>query len=121
MPMSTPTLSEPKSLPSPRTLTLVWVREAGPATYSLESAARLGGVHPEMLRHYCRLGLFGDAPSLQGSDAEPVFDDNTLYELRRFEHYRRHHGVHRRTLRLLSSLWRELDQLHTELRLLRNS
>ena len=35
---------------------LVRVTETGPATHSLEDAARLAGVHPEMLRHYCRLG-----------------------------------------------------------------
>jgi len=98
-------------------LSLVVWTEAGPTTYSLETAARLAGVHPEMLRHYCQLGLFGEA--LSQPEAELIFDDNALYELRRFEHYRQQHGVSRKTLRLLCGLWREVDRLQNELRFLR--
>jgi len=106
--MSEPAFSEKYSL------TLVRVIATGPATYSLEAAARLSGVHPEMLRYYCRLGLFGEARAQPGT--ELVFDDDTLFELRRIEHYRRHHGVNRKTLRLICSLWREIERLQTELR-----
>ena len=98
-------------------LLLVPVTGADRATYSLEAAARLADVHPEMLRYYCRLGLFGAARAQPG--AEPVFDDDALYELRRFEFYRRRHGVNRQALRLISGLWREIDRLQTELRFLR--
>ena len=98
-------------------LTLVTVTETGPAIYSLEDAARLAGVHPEMLRYYCRLGLFGAARARP--ETELIFDDDALYELRRFEHYRRHHGVNRKTLRLICELWREVERLQTELRFLR--
>jgi len=98
-------------------LALVSLNTASSATYSLETAARLAGVHPEMLRHYCRLGLLGEALARPG--AEPTFDDDALYELRRFEHYRRHQGMDRRTLRLICSLWREIERLQSELRFLR--
>jgi DNA-binding transcriptional MerR regulator len=98
-------------------LTLVTVTEAGPTIYSIEDAARLAGVHPEMLRYYCRLGLFGEARAR--SETELVFDDDALYELRRFEHYRRHHGVNRQTLRLICDLWRDVERLEAELRFLR--
>ena len=98
-------------------LTVVRVAEVGPARHSLEDTARLAGVHPEMLRYYCRLGLFGEARAR--ADAELIFDDDALYELRRFEHYRRYHGVNRKTLRLICGLWREIDRLQTELRFLR--
>ena len=100
-------------------LALVRVTEITPATYSLEAAAQLADVHPEMLRYYCRLGLFGHTLAEPG--AEPIFDDDALYELRRFEHYRRHHGVKRRTLRLLCGLWREVDRLQKEIRFLRGA
>ena len=103
--------------PEKYSLSLVLVTEVGPATYSLEAAARLAGVHPEMLRYYCRLGLFGEARAQP--EAELIFDDDALYELRRFEHYRRHHGVNRKTLRLISGLWREVEGLRSELRFLR--
>ena len=99
-------------------LMLIGVTEAGPAVYSLEDAARLAGVHPEMLRYYCQLGLFGEARARP--EAELVFDDDALYELRRFEHYRRHHGVNRQTLRLICELWRDVERLEAELRFLRS-
>ena len=100
-------------------LALVPAPSTGPSTYSLEQAAQLGGVHPELLRHYCRIGLFTQVPPRSG--VEPIFDDGTLYELRRLEHYRRHHGVSRRTLRVMCALWREIETLQSELRLLRRN
>lgn len=98
-------------------LTLIAIREAAPATYSLETAARLAGVHPDLLRHYVRIGLISEARG--EADAEPVFDDDGVCELRRFEHYRRQHGLNRRTLRLIFGLRREVERLQTELRFLR--
>ena len=98
-------------------LTVVSVTEAGPAIYSLADTARLAGVRPGTLRHYCQLGLFGEARARP--EAELVFDDDALYELRRFEHYRRHHGVNRQTLRLICDLWRDVERLEAELRFLR--
>ncbi len=98
-------------------LMLVHVTEAGPATYSLEAAAQLAQVHPEMLRYYCRLGLLGEERT--PPEAEMVFDDDALYELQRFEHYRRHHRVDRQTLRLICGLRREVERLQSELHFLR--
>ena len=98
-------------------LIIIRVTESAPATYSLEDAARLAGVHPEMLRYYCRLGILGEARARP--EAEMVFDDDALYELRRFERYRRHHGVDRKTLRLICGLQREVERLQAELRFLR--
>jgi DNA-binding transcriptional MerR regulator len=100
-------------------LMVVHVADPGPPTYSLETAARLAGVHPEMLRYYCQLGLFGDERAR--SETELIFDDDALYELRRFEHYRRHNRVSRKTLRLLCDLWREVERLQIELRFRRGA
>lgn len=106
------------SNPASFSLVVVGVGATGSASYSLETAAALAGVHPDMLRHYCRLGLFGETRAR--SDAELVFNDDTLYELRRFEHYRRQQGVDRKTLRLICGLWRDIERLETELRFLRS-
>lgn len=103
--------------PEKNSQSLVLVTRVSPATYSLATAARLAGVHPEMLRYYCQLGLFGEARAR--SESEPVFDDDALFELRRFEHFRRHHGINRKALRLICGLWREVEQLQAELRFLR--
>ena len=99
-------------------VTLVCVPASAPALYSLETAAHLTGVPPEMLRHYCRLGLLGAARA--GSEREPTFDDNALYEIRRIEHCRQYHGVNLRALPLLCDLWREVERLQTELRFRRS-
>jgi len=109
--MNEPAVSEQYSL------MVIHVTESGPATYSMEDAARLGGVHPEMLRYYCRLGLFGEERARP--EVELVFDDDSLYELSRVEQYRRHHGVDRKTLRLICGLQREVERLEAELRFLR--
>lgn len=88
-----------------------------PANYSLAVAASACGVHPDLVLHYCRIGLLG--PALANPPGEPVFSDDSLFELRRVEHYRRHHGIERRTLRLLCGLWHDVDRLEAELRVLR--
>ena len=100
-------------------LVIIRLDEAAPATYSIETAAELVGVHPEMLRHYCKLGLLGEDHAHAEAQAELVFDDDALYELRRFEHYRQKQGINRKTLRLMCGLWREVERLQSELRFLR--
>jgi DNA-binding transcriptional MerR regulator len=101
------------------TVTIVCLPAGAPVFHSLEAAARLCGVHPDLLRHYCRLGLLG--PDRLDPASDPVFDDNALYELRRIEHYRHHHGVNRLALPHLCALWRELESLQAEIRFLRGS
>jgi len=98
-------------------LVLIGAIVVGPSSYSLERAAELAGVHPEMLRYYCRLGLFREKHTT--AEHNPVFDDDAVYELRRFESYRRAHGLDRPTLRLICGLKREVDRLQAELRFLR--
>jgi DNA-binding transcriptional MerR regulator len=99
-------------------VTLVRVSRARPVRHSLEDAARLAGVRPETVRRYCRLGLLG--PSRNQPGAEPTFDDDALYELRRIEHFRRHHGVSHRALPLVCGLLRQVERLHIEVRFLRS-
>lgn len=103
---------------SAETTALVLVQRDVIVTYSLEAAAELAGIHPAMLRHYCRLGLFGSARAQ--SENRVTFDDDALYELRRFEHFRQQPGINRQTLRLIHSLWRKIDRLQEELRFFRD-
>ncbi len=99
------------------TLTLLCVPAAVRARYSLEAAAGLTGVHPGMLRYYCRLGLLG-RPA-QSAGPAPTFSDDELYQVRRIEHYRRQHGVSRQALPLFCALTQEVERLQAELRFLR--
>jgi len=85
--------------------------------YSLETAAYLVGVHPDLVLYYCRLGIFGTERARR--DRAPTFDDEALYTLRKVEHYRRRHGVNRQALPLLFALHREVERLESELRFLR--
>lgn len=100
------------------TLALACVPAAAPVFYSLEAAAQISGVHPEMLRYYLRLGLI---EGHRGTwEDELFFDDTALQEVRRLEHYRRHLGVNRRALPLICELRRESERQHIELRFLRS-
>ena len=83
---------------------------------SLEDAAELTGVHPQMLLYYCRLGLLGSDRTASG--LAPTFDDEALGEVRRIEHYRKTLGVQRQALTLVCALWREGRRLDIELKFL---
>ena len=100
------------------TLTLACV-SAGDRTFcSLDTAAQLTDVRPEILRHYCQLGLLG--PDRATGAVDPLFDDSALYEVRRIEHYRRHEGVNLKALPMICALWREVDRLQQDVRFLRS-
>jgi DNA-binding transcriptional MerR regulator len=109
-------MSDP-AYPASKILARIEIVEAASAAYPLDAAALMTGVHPEMLRYYCRLGLLGTRRA--GTEREPTFDDNALYDIRRIEHYRRHHGVSRRALPLVFALLREVERLENEVRFLR--
>jgi len=99
------------------TLTLVLRPDDAPVMFSLETAARVTGVHPEMLRYYCRAGLIACLPGL--ADDEPTFGEGALEEVRRIEHYRRHLAVSRRALPLVCELRRNAERQHIEIQFLR--
>lgn len=98
-------------------LSLVCVPAGASNLYSLAAAARLTGVHEEMLRYYCRLGLI-DARGNE-LESEPIFDEDALHEVRRIEHYRRHLGVSRRALPLVCELRRAGERQNIEFQFLR--
>jgi len=99
------------------TLTLVCMPAETSALFSLGVAADLTGVHPDMLRYYCRIGLLG--VDRTGMLHEPTFDEDALQEVRRIEHYRRHLAVSRQALPLVCELRREAERRHIEIHFLR--
>ncbi len=99
------------------TLTLVCLPTGVLAGHSLFDAARHTGVHPEMIRYYCRLSLL--SPNFDQITGEPVFDKEDLEEICRIEHYRRNLGVSRRALPLICKLRRECESLQLEVSFLR--
>lgn len=107
------------SQPNPphSSLTVIEVAAPGVAAYTLEAAADLSGIHPDMLRYYCQAGLLGE--KFCHTEAEVRFDDNALYELGWIEYYRNHHGVNRQALTVIFELRRDLQRLQQEVRFLR--
>ena len=99
------------------TLAVVCLPADEAAHFPLTIAANLTGVHPEMLRYYCRLGLLG--PDRAEGEREPTFDKEALHEVRRIEHYRRHLAVSRQALPLVCELRREAERQHIEIHFLR--
>lgn len=89
---------------------------ASTTAYSLASAAHLTGVQPEVLRHYCLLGLLGEGRT--SPVTEPVFDHAALDELRRIELYRHHYGINPLAIPLVWGLVNEVGRLHDEIRIL---
>ena len=98
------------------TLTLACLPAGSPVRFSLETTARLTGVHPELLRYYCQAGLIDHFHGM--AEAEMFFDENALQEVRHIEHYRRHLGVGRRALPLVCELRREGERQQIELHFL---
>lgn len=103
----------------PHWLVVVQAAEASSGYYPLETAARLSGVHPDLLRYYCRKGLLGAERAQLQPETEPMFDDQALYDIRQLERLRRQHGVNLRALPLVWELSHEVQRLHAELRFVR--
>lgn len=99
----------------PPTLTVIAVTSAS-QTYALEEVARSVSLHPDLVRHYCQIGLLGPA---YVADPDRPFDDDALYWLRRIERTRREHALDRAVLPLLCDLWHDIERLEAEVRALR--
>lgn len=77
--------------------------------YDLPTAAWLAEVHPERVRHYCRLGLVSGT---ENPDRDPFpFTDQSVFELRRIEYLRREEGVNLRGIRIILDLLRRNESL----------
>jgi DNA-binding transcriptional MerR regulator len=98
------------------TLTVACLPAETPATFSIDAAAIITGVHPEKLRYYCQCGLLGE--ERDGADEDPTFDEESLDEVRRIEDYRRRLAVSRRALPLVCGLRREAERQGIEIHFL---
>ncbi|HZZ17845.1 MAG TPA: MerR family transcriptional regulator [Opitutaceae bacterium] len=83
------------------------------ASYTLKLASQMTGAEPELIRYYHVSGILHAAPK---GGRSPLFDDDSIYELRRLEHYRRQLGANRQALALIGGLLREVARLEAELR-----
>ena len=98
-------------------LTLICLPPGPKPRRSLASLSACTGVHPDLLKYYCRIGLL-DGHSVPSGDAQ-MFDDEAVDEVRRIEHYRRDLGVTRDGLPLVCQLWHQSQRQQIELFFLR--
>ncbi len=82
--------------------------------YDLDTAAHLADVHPERVRHYCRIGLLGDI--VNPDQGEVYLTDHSVYELRRIEYLRQVQGVNLRGIRIILDLLRRTESLRETVR-----
>ena len=97
--------------------TLVVVSEDPECQFSLERAAELSGMHPEMILEFTRAEIVrtvGENP-----DGSPRFDESEILRLRQIEYLRTDEGVSLRTIRYILSILDRLEAAEHELRLLR--
>jgi hypothetical protein len=109
---SSPSENKPYSVldkgPS-ETLARPW---ASSDSFSLNDASLATGVHSELLRYYCRLGLIAARAWVAG---EPSFDGLALDEVARIENYRENLNLTRRGLNLISELRRDSVLHHSDI------
>ncbi|NNC90115.1 MAG: hypothetical protein HKN82_16780 [Akkermansiaceae bacterium] len=85
---------------------------------SLDVAAELTGMHPEMILEFVRAEFVHVEFGAEGSDDRPSFDESALVRLRQIEQLRHEH-VNLRTVRYILQLLDQLDEAEQELRALR--
>ena len=102
---------------TPHRQTLVVVSEDPECQFSLERAAELSGMHPEMILEFTRAEIvhtIGEDP-----DGAPRFDESEIVRLRQIEHLRADEGVSLRLIRYILALLDRLETAEHELHLLR--
>jgi DNA-binding transcriptional MerR regulator len=86
--------------------------------YGLDAAAHLANVSRRALLIYCREGLI--QPVLQAPHGMMVFNEETIYTVRRIEHMRQVHGVDVALIKTIFDLLNEIERLRSEVRFLRS-
>jgi DNA-binding transcriptional MerR regulator len=71
-------------------------------------------IHPDLIRHYCRIGLV--RPAARDEEKNPYFDDDGIYWIRQIRELNREGEVGQRTLRVILDLRRQVEELKRELR-----
>jgi DNA-binding transcriptional MerR regulator len=97
--------------------TLVVVSEDPECRFSLERAAELTGMHPEMILEFTRAEIVHTSGT--DSDGSPRFDETEIVRLRQIEYLRAIEGASLRTIRNILALFDRLEAAEHELRLLR--
>ena len=88
------------------------------AGYTIETVARITRIPAEEIIVYTRAGFV--APLTSGNEADLLFDEAAVHQLRRIAFLLSEYGLNREGLKMVSSLLDEVERLRAELRFLRD-
>ena len=87
------------------------------ATYTIAMAARVTRIPEDQIVLYYRAGFV--APISAGDEADPIFDDQAIHQLRRIAFLLSEYHLHGEGLKMVATLLHEVEQLRREVRFLR--
>ena len=85
--------------------------------YTVEAVARITRIPAEEIIIFARAGYVSPLPS--GNQADLLFDEAGVHQLRRLAFLLSEYGINRSGLRMISSLIDEVERLREEVRFLR--
>jgi DNA-binding transcriptional MerR regulator len=77
--------------------------------YSVETAAQLTGIRPELIRYYCERRLI--SPVAEREPGNFIFDAPALCAMRRITVLRHEHGLDFATAQIVADLLQQIDEL----------
>jgi MerR HTH family regulatory protein len=87
------------------------------AEYTVETVARITRIPEEEIIIFVRAGYVSPLPS--GNQADLLFDEEAVHQLRRLAFLLSEYGINRDGLRMISALIDEVERLREEVRFLR--
>ena len=85
--------------------------------YTVEAVARITRISADEIIVYTRAGYVSPLPS--GNQADLLFDEEAIHQLRHIAFLVSEYGVNREGLRVLANLLKEVERLREEVRFLR--
>jgi DNA-binding transcriptional MerR regulator len=91
--------------------------DATGAEYTVEAVARITRIPEDEIIIFVRAGYVSPLPS--GNQADLLFDEEAVHQLRRLAFLLSEYGINRDGLRMISALMTEVERLREEVRFLR--
>jgi hypothetical protein len=93
------------------------IPDASRTEYTVEAVARITRIPEEEIVIFVRAGYVSPLPS--GNQADLLFDEEAVHQLRRLAFLLSEYNINRNGLRMISALINEVERLREEVRFLR--